>query len=152
MTEPFPVSEFIEAEPWFASTRTDEMRRPAVRALLGILGAPPTGSEAPTRSPATPSGAADCSTKCLPTGDMGEGWCYGRLPVGGKQGFQSVGAAVHSGVRAGSGDTIILYRNRTSAGLSSSSRHPESRRASADTLGSSRQQSRPSHPKCAGSP
>lgn len=53
VAEPFPVSEFIEAEPWFASTRTDEMRRPAVRALVGILGAPPTGSEAPTRSPAS---------------------------------------------------------------------------------------------------
>jgi len=50
VVEPFAVSELIEREPWFASTRTDEIRRPAVSALLRILGAPPAGSEAAARS------------------------------------------------------------------------------------------------------
>lgn len=38
VVEPFPVSDLVEEEPWFACTRVGEARRPTVMALVGALG------------------------------------------------------------------------------------------------------------------
>lgn len=57
VVEPFPVSDLIEEEPWFACTRVGEARRPAVTTLLAALGARPAPSHPNSDESNTPASA-----------------------------------------------------------------------------------------------